>query len=100
MNKLLQVLFWITIVFFFSLFFSKYNNNYYENKKILTEEAIHTFEEDLKAGKEINPSNYLIKEKNYNNTASKLGRKASSWIEKGFQKILKIMMNYLNELQE
>lgn len=88
----------VVLILFFSLFFSRYNN-YYENKKVLTDEAIERFERDLKDGKEIVASNYLEEEKNYNNKASKIGLKTSKAIEKTFNKGLGLIMKYLESLQ-
>ena len=45
-------------------------NNYYESNQVLSDNAIRNFEEDLRNGKKINPSNYLPKKKNYNNKIS------------------------------
>lgn len=85
----------IVIVLFFMLIYINRNNNYYENQNILTQEAITRFENDLKEGKEIIPSNYLEPEKNYNNKASKYALKISSIIEKSFNKLLKKVLNYI-----
>ena len=95
MNNLLKVLFVIIIIFFLSLYFSKYNNEYFESKNTLTEEAIKKYENDLKNGEKINPNNYRIEEKNYNNKASILGIKASRLIESTFRKGMKYIVKYL-----
>ena len=68
MKRIIKVLFIIILILFLSLYFSKYTNSFYENKKVLTDEAILQFEEDLKKGREIDSSNYLREEKDYNNT--------------------------------
>ncbi len=98
MNKLLKVSTVIVLILFFSLFFSRYNN-YYENKKVLTDTAIERFEQDLKDGKEIVASNYIEKEKNYNNRISKIGIKTSKLIENTFNKGMKLLMKYIEKLQ-
>ena len=87
------------LIIFLSLLFSKYNYSYYENKNVLTEEAINKFERDLKLGKKINPKDYLPKEKNYNNKASEYARKTSKYIEIGFNRGLKYIMQYIESLQ-
>ena len=94
MNNIIKIISVILIIMFLSLYFSKYSNNYYENKNNLTEEAIKRYENDLKEGKTIDPSNYIEEEKNYNNKASKLGMKASSLIEHTFSYGLKYMIKY------
>ena len=96
MNNLLKFIFLGTIFFFLTLYYGKYTANYYENKKVLTDEAILQFEKDLKEGKEIIPENYITKEKNYNNKISSLGIKLSKWIESTFHKALKWIMKTLN----
>ena len=100
MNKTIKLITIILLILFLSLYFSKYNTNYYGNKNILTEKAIKQYEEDLKAGKEILPSNYLEPEKNYNNKVSKIGVQVSKLIEKTFSKGLKYIMKYLQKIQD
>lgn len=98
MKNLLKGMFIITLILFLSLYFSKYNNEYYENKKILTDEAIAQFEKDLKEGKEINAKDYITEEKDYSNKVSKLGIKTSNMIENTFNKSLKYIVKYLEKL--
>ena len=96
MNKIFKILGLLIIVFFLSLYFSKYNNDYYENKNDLTEEAIKKYEKDLKDGKNINSNNYKKEEKNYNNKASIIGLKASKLIEYTFSYGLKHIVKYID----
>ena len=96
MNKLLKVIGLLIIIFFLSLYFSKYSSNYYNDKTTLTEEAIKRYEKDLKEGKNINSSNYIIEEKNYNNKASIIGLKTSKLIENTFSYGLKHIIKYLD----
>ena len=98
MNRFIKILGISLLVFFLSLYFSKYNSDYYESKKILTDNKIKEYEKDLKDGKIINSSNYVIEEKNYNNTASKIGIKVSKLIENSFQSGLKFIINKLESL--
>ncbi len=98
MKRLLKIISIIVMVLFLSLYFSKYNNNYYENKKVLTDDAIQRFEKDLKEGKNINPKDYITPEKDYNNKAAKIGIKTSKIIEKSFNKSLKLLIKYLEKI--
>lgn len=98
MNKILKISSIIILILFFSLFFSRYNN-FYENKKTLTDSAIERFEKDLKDGKEIVASNYIEPEKNYNNNISKIGIKTSKLIENTFNKGMKFLMKYIEKMQ-
>ena len=95
MNKIIKLLIIVIIILFLSLYFSNYNNEYYETKTYLTEEAIKNYERDLKNNKKILSKNYLPKEKNYNNKALKLGLKSSNIIEKIINTTLKYMAKYL-----
>ena len=99
MNKIIKGIGIIIIIMFLSLYLSKINIETYENKRLLTEEAIIKYEKDLKEGKNILENNYIVEEKNYNNKPSELGRKASKLIENSFKKGLKLLMNFLNEMQ-
>ena len=99
MNRLIKMMGVVLFILFLSLYLSKYNNDYYENRRVLTEEAMERFEKDMKNGKKINASNYLPKEKNYNNRVSKMGIESSKFIEKFFSKSLHFMMKYLDSIQ-
>lgn len=98
MNKIFKITFLIVIILFFILYFSRYTTNYYNNQNILTEEAMKRFEEDLKKGKKIIPSNYLVEEKDYNNNASNIGRKTSKFIENIFNKGLSFIIKGLEKM--
>ena len=95
MNKVIKVILIIIIILFLSLYFSNYNNSYYETKTYLTEEAIRKYEKDLKQGENILSNNYIPQEKNYNNKASTLGLKSSNFLENIINKTLKYMAKYL-----
>lgn len=94
MKKTAKVIIFGIVILFIVVFLNR--NNYYENQKVLSEEAIKQFETDIKNGKDINPNNYITKEKNYNNKASKIGKEISSVIEYLVNKSLKKVINYLH----
>lgn len=96
MNKVIKGFLLLITILFLSLYFSNYNNDYYENKTYLTQEAIKNYEKDLKEGKIILGDKYLPKEKNYNNSISKLGLKSSNIIENLINKGLKYLVGYLD----
>ena len=96
MNKLLKLIGIIIIILFLSLYFSKYSNSYYEERTLLTEESIKQYEKDLKTGKNIVSNNYIPKEKDYNNKASKLGIKTSKLIEDLVNNTLKYIVKYMD----
>ena len=98
MKKIIKIIMITLLMFFFSLYFSRYIG-YQDNKSILTDAAIKRFEKDLREGKEIDPNNYIIEEKDYNNKASRIGRKTSKIIEKSFTKSLKYIMRYLGTIE-
>ena len=97
MNNVFKSIILVLIILFLSLYLGKYLNVYNENRNVLTDEAIARFEKDLKENKDINPRDYLPKEKNYNNKASQLGMSSSKTIEKGFKKVLKYFLSYLED---
>ena len=96
MKKVIKGVFLTMFLLFCVVFFNR-GNNTYENENVIKEEAIIQFEKDLKEGKEIVPSEYLIPEKDYQNKASSLGIKTSHLIEKVFKKGLKFLVRYLDE---
>lgn len=95
MKRLIKLIGIIILIFFLTLYLSSYNTSYYENKNILTEDAIKRFEKDLKEGKKINVNNYIEKEKNYNNKVSTYTLKLSNLIDKCINKSLKLVLKYL-----
>ena len=93
-KRLVELFGGVVIILFLVLYIGQATGYYKiaENRKVaLTEDAIRRFEEDVSAGKKIVASNYLVKEKNYNNNISILCIKVSQIIEKGFDKV----MNYI-----
>ncbi|MDD6403300.1 MAG: hypothetical protein PUG33_04060 [Mollicutes bacterium] len=95
MKRLIKLIGIILLIFFLALYLSSYNTSYYENKNILTEDAIKRFEKDLKEGKKINVNNYIEKEKNYNNKVSTYTLKLSNLIDKCINKSLRLVLKYL-----
>lgn len=95
MKRVINIILIIITILFLSLYFSNYNNEYYQNKTYLTEEAIKKYENDLKNNKNISSKNYLPKEKDYNNNASRLGIKASNFLENIINKSLKFIAKHL-----
>ena len=95
MKRLIKLIGVILLIFFLALYLSSYNTSYYENKNILTEDAIKRFEKDLKEGKKINVNNYIEKEKNYNNNVSTYTLKLSNLIDKCINKSLRLVLKYL-----
>ena len=100
MNKTIKIIGIVLFVMFLSVYFSRYNTNYYENRNVLTEEAIVKFEQDIKEGKDISINTYLKEEKDYNNKASTIGLKISQGIEIGFKKSLKLLFKCMEGLVE
>ena len=72
-KKVFELFGCVILLLFLGVYFGQATGYYRfaENRKTtLTEEAIQRFEADVREGKEIIASNYLIKEKNYNNNIS------------------------------
>lgn len=90
----------ILIILFLALYFGQFTGYYKvskERKTTLTNEAIKRFEEDVSSGKEIKASNYLEKEKNYNNNLSKLGLGLSKLIENSFDGMMKFIFKEMEK---
>ena len=94
MKKVIKLIGLILIIMFFIVFINR--NNYYEDEKILSEEAIKRFEKDLKNGEEINPNNYITEKKDYNHSISKLGMSVSKSIEFVVGKSLRKVLRYID----
>lgn len=100
-KKLFDLFISVVVVLFLGLYFGQATGYYKvaENRKVaLTEEAIQRFEADVLAGKEIIASNYLVKEKNYNNKISILCMKISEGIEEGFNKFMNMVFKELESV--
>ena len=98
MKRLIKLIGIILLIFFLALYLSSYNTSYYENKNILTEDAIKRFEKDLKEGKKINVNNYIEKEKTeeFTNYRDNLSRLILGYLKRLNNKLL----NINNKLQE
>lgn len=94
MKKIVKASILVVFIIYIITFVNR--NNYYENTQVLSENAIKHFEEDLKSGKEINPSNYLPKKKEYNNKTSIFFLKLSKTIEYVVNHSLKKALQYLD----
>lgn len=85
-KKLANVLKFIllTLLFLFiTLYISDINGYFaYSNyqRKVLTEESIKRFEEDVKEGNNIDVNDYVLKTKDYSNNISKVSLKLSNKI--------------------
>lgn len=86
-KKILKISIVIIIVLFLIIYINK-ENNYVANDYVISEESIKRFENDLKEGKEIIPSNYINQKKDYNNKLSLFGLKLSNLIERGVNIVL------------
>ena len=101
MNKknFFRITFLTFLLLFLALYFAS-NNGYIDyqvrNKKILTEEQIRRFEDDVKNNKPIDVDNYIYdKEEKYDNSLSRTGLKISNTISKCFQNALNFIFGKL-----
>ena len=96
MNKGFKIFIVIMIISYIALYFS-YQNGYYEirnnEKKILTEEMIKEYEEDLKNGVDVTSKEYTVVRKDYSNTYTKNLLKVSRKIENSLDRIIKYFFN-------
>ena len=98
MKRIFSLFVVVLIILFLSVYMGRFYTYYYDNKSIMTNEAIERFERDIDEGKDISLEDYLVEEKNYNNRASRFGLKLSNIIEVNFNKVLKYFLRYLNNV--
>lgn len=103
-KKIISKVFWkfflILLIGFTAIYISE-ATGYYEfeqhNKKVLTEEKIKQFEEDIANGKNIDINNYIVNnEHNYESKISKIGNKISKKMENFVVSGLETTFNFLN----
>lgn len=103
-NKKLNKFFWHVFLTLLMTFFTLYTAGkagYYEytnnEKKVLTEEQIKKFEEDIKEGKQIDIESYLVVKENFQSKNKRMGLKISEFIgdytKIGVDKIFKMLNN-------
>ncbi len=92
MNNYFKIFILIFIVFFLFLYFS-YQNGYYidknKEKKILTEEKIKEYEEDLKNGVDVENKDYVVVSSTYDNSYTRFALSFSKKIESSIDKVIK-----------
>ena len=108
MNKKYQVFKWsflLLLITFLTLYFSQMTGYYeYQNyqKMTMTKEQIERFEQDIKEGKEVDITNYVVNTtKDYKNTFSKTGTSLSRAISGGVRnsvlKLFGLLAKYVKE---
>ncbi len=100
MKKGIKVFLIMIILLYLGLYFT-YKNGYYEQRnqerKVLTEEMIQEYEEDLKNGVDVTNKEYVVVRPNYGNIYTNETLKISKKIEKGFDQIIKYFFNKLSK---
>ena len=102
-NKIIKGIFFILLLSFIVLLLLE-ETGYYKTRtsrvKVLTEEQIKTFEEDIKEGKEIDINDYVINRVDYSNDLSNNIYKISLKLEKGLDSVIKFIFKKVNEMVE
>ena len=105
-KKIITKIFWkfflVLLIGFTAIYISE-ATGYYEfeqhNKKVLTEEKIKQFEEDVANGKNIDINDYVVtNEQNYETKLSKFGDKMSNKVEKIVVDGLNNTFKFLNNI--
>ncbi len=101
-DKIIKFVLFSFLVFFLVLLFAEHFG-YYETKeervKTLTEKQIEEFENDIKNGKKIDITDYVIEEnKDYTNNLSKSIYKISLRLEKRTDQIIRLIFNKAGKL--
>lgn len=102
LNKIFRYAIFVSFVTFFALYLSQ-STGYFEyrnSKKVaLTNKQIEQFEQDVKAGKNIDIEKYIdVNNQNYQNAISKTGLTISNATEKAIQKIINGSFKVLGDL--
>ena len=101
MKKILKIFFLLIILLYLLLFFS-YKNGYYKDlnkeKKILTDEKIKEYEEDLANGIDVTKKEYVVISPSYDNTYTRTFLKLSKTIETGFDKTIKYLFRKISRM--
>lgn len=100
-TKLIKSIFFLFLLSFIVLLVLE-ETGYYKTRsskvKTLTEEQIKTFEEDIKAGKEIDVNDYVINRVDYSNNLSNNIYKVSLKLEKGLDSVIKFIFKKVNDM--
>lgn len=85
----------------FLLLFVSYENGYYERlnqeKRIMTEEMIMKYEEDLANGVDVSKIDYTIPKANYENVYTKTSLKVSNKFESAIDSVIKFFFKKVSE---
>ena len=99
MNKFIKVLIIVFVFSFIGLYFS-YRNGYYEKrnyeKKILTDEMIEEYENDLLNGVDVTKKDYIPIEHDYTNIYTKSMLSISKTVEKSIDSIIKYLFSKIS----
>jgi len=102
-TKLIKGIFFLFLLSFIVLLVLE-ETGYYKTRtsrvKTLTEEQIKTFEQDIKAGKEIDINDYVINRVDYSNNLSNNIYKISLKLEKGLDFVVKFIFKKVNDMVE
>ena len=102
LTKIFKKVFLVLLISFTAIYLSEaagYSEYKQHNKKIMTEEKIKQFENDVKNGKNLNLNDYLVEDnKNYESKVSKIGNTISKEIEKYVVGGLNNTFKFLNNI--
>ena len=100
-NKFIIYFLFITYITLYIFQLTGYYEYELNRKKVLTESQIEQFEEDIKAGNQIDAKEYITDHQTYNNYISKIGYNTSSFLsnitEKTIVSFFKIISNFVEE---
>ena len=99
--KIFKISFLVILLLFFLLFLS-YRNGYYRDlnkeKRILTDEKIAEYEEDLKNGVDVSNKEYVVVTPTYDNKLTRKFLDISKIIENGFDDVIKYLFKKLGSV--
>ena len=99
--KIIKICF-ASVLLLFLLLFLSYRNGYYRDlnkeKRILTDEKIMEYEEDLKNGVDVSNKEYVIVTPTYDNKYTRKFLDISKIIEDGFDGVIKYLFKKLGNM--
>lgn len=92
----------IIIIFLYLILFFSYKNGYYRNineeKRVLTDEKIKEYEEDLANGIDVTQKEYIVVTPSYDNKITRGFLKISNIVEQSLDRVIKYVFKKINKM--
>ena len=98
--KYFKIVVFLLIIMFLGLFFAYQNGlgeRWNNERKVLTEDMIKEYEEDLKKGVDVTKKEYVVTKPTYSNVYSSNILKVSKKIEEGINRVIKYFFKKVSD---